>query len=148
MTFPIGWARQNATEVCVSLRWSGGVWSNWGSNEAPSPLSVTGQPLDGATVVVHVFHFRFHSSSPGCHRSTTLPRFLWGPVDCNFGDGVAIASYSFLVMMVSISSCWHRAKRSRLEMVLGQNDALDFPEACRVKERQLGKVMLGHPPAL
>ena len=28
--------------------------------------------------------------------------------------------HRFLVMMVSISSCWHRAKRSRLEMVLGQ----------------------------
>ena len=27
-------------------------------------------------------------------------------------------------------------------------DALNFPEACRVKGQQLGKVMLGHPPAL
>ena len=27
-------------------------------------------------------------------------------------------------------------------------DALDFPEAYRVKGRQLGKDMLGHPPAL
>ena len=31
-----------------------------------------------------------------------------------------IQHYHFLVMMVSISSCWHCAKRSRLEMVLGQ----------------------------
>ena len=33
--------------------------------------------------VVHVLHFSFHSSSPGCLQSTTLPLplFLWGPVD-------------------------------------------------------------------
>ena len=58
-----------------------------------------------------------------------------------------IQRYRFLVMMVSISSCWHRAKRSRLEMVLGPKDALDFPAACRVKGRQLGKVLFSHPPA-
>ena len=59
-------------------------------NEAPPPLSATGQPLDGAPAVVHLLHFRFHSSSSGCFRSTTLPLSLWGPVDCNFGDGVGI----------------------------------------------------------
>ena len=42
-----------------------------GSNETPPPLSVTGQPRDGAPAVVHVLQFRFHvccmptfSSSP------------------------------------------------------------------------------------
>ena len=60
------------------------------SNEAPPPLSVTGQPLDGAPAVVHLLHFRFYSSSPGCLRSTTLPLSLWSPVDCKFGDGVDI----------------------------------------------------------
>ena len=43
-----------------------------GSNKAPPPLSATGQPLGGAPAVVHVLHFRFHSSSPGCFQSTTL----------------------------------------------------------------------------
>ena len=59
-----------------------------GSNKASPPLSVTGQPLDGAPAVVHL-HFCFHSSTPGCLRSTTLPFSLWGLVDCNFGDGLA-----------------------------------------------------------
>ena len=77
--------------------------------------------------MVHLLHFRFHSSSPGCLRSTTLSLSLWGPVDCNFGDGVGTIAqhvsnpaHFFLVMMVSISCRWHRAKRSRLEAVLGQ----------------------------
>ena len=35
----------------------GGIY---GSNKAPPPLSVTGQPLDGAPAVVHVPHFFFH----------------------------------------------------------------------------------------
>ena len=30
-----------------------------GNDEAPPPLSVIGQPLDGAPAVVHVLHFRF-----------------------------------------------------------------------------------------
>ena len=38
------------------------------------------------------------------------------------------------------------------EVMVGEGswpkDALDFSEACHVKGRQLGKVMLGHPPAL
>ena len=59
-------------------------------NKAPPPLSVTGQPLDGTPAVVHVLHFRFHSSSPGCLRSTKFLLSLWGPMDCNFGDGVGI----------------------------------------------------------
>ena len=57
---------------------------------APPHLSVTGQPLYGAPLVVHVFHFCFHSSSQSCLPSTTLPLSLWGPVDCNVGDGVGI----------------------------------------------------------
>ena len=61
-----------------------------GQHEAPPPLSVTGQPLDGAPAVVHVLQFCFHSSSPGCLWSTMLPLSLWGPVDCNFSDGVGI----------------------------------------------------------
>ena len=61
-----------------------------GSDKAPPPLSVTGKPLDGAPAVVHVLHFRFHSSPPGCLWSTTLLPSLWGPVDCNFGDGAGI----------------------------------------------------------
>ena len=61
-----------------------------GSNKALPLLSVTGQPLDGASAVVHVLQFGFHSSSPGCLQSTTLLLSLWGPVDCNFGDGVGI----------------------------------------------------------
>ena len=50
-----------------------------GSNEAPPPLSVTSQPLDGAPAVVLRLHFCFHSSSPGCLWSTTLPLSHWGP---------------------------------------------------------------------
>ena len=59
-----------------------------------------------------------------------------------------VQRHRFLVMMVSISSCWHCAKRSRLEMALGQKMRWIFPEVCRVKGQQLGKVMFGHPPAL
>ena len=61
-----------------------------GCYESPPPLSVTGQSLNGALAVVHSLHFRFHSSSPGSLRSTTLPLSLLGPVDCNFGDGADI----------------------------------------------------------
>ena len=61
-----------------------------GSNKAPPPVSVTGQPLDGAQAVVHLLHFHFHSSLPGYLWSTTLPHSFWGPVDHNFGDGVGI----------------------------------------------------------
>ena len=31
-----------------------------GSNKAPPPMSVTGQPVDCAPAVVHVLHFHFH----------------------------------------------------------------------------------------
>ena len=61
-----------------------------GTNKAPPPLSVTGQPLDGAPAEVHVLHFRFHSSLPGCLWSSIHPLSLWGPVDCKFGDGVSV----------------------------------------------------------
>ena len=53
-------------------------------------MSVFGQPLDGAPAVLQVLHFRFHSSSPGCLRSTSLLLSLLGLVDCKFGDGVGI----------------------------------------------------------
>ena len=46
------------------------------SNKAPPPLSVTGQPLDGAQAVVHVLHFCFYSSLPGCLKTNTLPLSL------------------------------------------------------------------------
>ena len=36
-----------------------------GGDEAPPPLSVTGQPLEGAPAVVNLLHFRFHSSNAG-----------------------------------------------------------------------------------
>ena len=61
----------------------------YGSKEAPSPLSVTGQPLDGAPAVFHL-HFRFHGSLPGCLWLTMHPLSPLGPVDCNFGDGLSI----------------------------------------------------------
>ena len=44
--------------------------------------------MDGTPAVV--LQIRFHRSSPGCLRLTTLPLSLWGQVDCNFGDGVGI----------------------------------------------------------
>ena len=50
-----------------------------GSNKALPLLSVTGQPLDGASAVVHVLQFGFHSSLPGCLRSTTLLLSPWVP---------------------------------------------------------------------
>ena len=119
------------------------------------PLSVTGQPLDGAPAVVLVLHFRFHSSSPGCLWSTTLLLSLWGPVDFNFGDGVGILAqhmhnpapslpgYGGLHILL-LAPC--------SEVTAGDGswpaDELDFPDACFVKGRQLGRVMLGHPPAL
>ena len=53
-------------------------------------MPVTGRPLDGVPAVVHGLQFRFHSSSPGCLQSTMLPLSLWGPVNCNFGDGIDI----------------------------------------------------------
>ena len=61
-----------------------------GCNEAPPPLTVIGQSLDGAPALVHVLNFSFHSSSPSCCWSTTLLLSLWGLVDCSFGDGVGI----------------------------------------------------------
>ena len=48
----------------------------YGSNKAPPPLSVTGQPLDGAPAVVHLLHVHFHISSPGSLQSTTLPHIV------------------------------------------------------------------------
>ena len=48
-------------------------------------------PASGrAPAEVHVLHFRFHSSLPGCLWSSILPLSLWGPVECNFGDGVGV----------------------------------------------------------
>ena len=61
-----------------------------GSNQAPPPLSVTGQPLDGAQALVYGLHVRFHSISSGYLRLTTLSLSRWGPVDCNFSDGIGI----------------------------------------------------------
>ena len=37
-----------------------------------------------------IISIRFHSSSPGCLRSTMLHLSLWGSADCNFGNGVDI----------------------------------------------------------
>ena len=79
------WIRGNAFVSYLSV-----YASVLGSNQALPPLSVTGQPLDGAPAVVHFLHFRFHSSSPGCLLSITLPLSLWRPADCNFSDGVGI----------------------------------------------------------
>ena len=99
------------------------IGQQWSSPTQP----VTGQPLDGAPGAVHVLQFLFHGSSPACLWSTTLPLSLWGPVDCNFVMELAslcstypVQRHRFLVVMVSVSPRWHRAKRSRLEMVLGQ----------------------------
>ena len=39
-----------------------------------------------------------------------------------------IQRHRFLVMMVSISSCWHRAETLWLEMVLGQKMCWIFPK--------------------
>ena len=84
-----------------------------------------------------------------------LPLFLWGPVDCNFCDGVSILAQHVPNPAPSLSGdnglhifllvpC--------LEVTVGDGswpeDALNFSEACHVKGRQLGKVILGHPPAL
>ena len=103
-------------------------WRILGSNEAPPPQSDTGQPLDGAPAVVHVLHFCFQSSSLGCLLSTMLNCFPSGVQLittlvmelASLGSTCLIQCHHFLVMMASISSCWHRAKRSQLEMVLGQ----------------------------
>ena len=42
--------------------------------------------------VVLVLRFCFHSSPPGCPKSTTRPLSPWSPVDCDFCDGVGILS--------------------------------------------------------
>ena len=67
--------------------------------------------LDDAPAVVHVLHFRFQSSSPGCLRSTTLPLSLWVLWIANvlmelasFRSTYPIQRHRFLVMMVFISS--------------------------------------------
>ena len=67
--------------------------------------------LDDAQAVVHVLHFRFQSSSPGCLRSTTLPLSLWVLWIANvvmelasFRSTYPIQRHRFLVMMVFISS--------------------------------------------
>ena len=98
-------------------------------------MSVTVQPLDGAPAVSHV---------PS----------LWSQVDCNFGDGVGI-----LVQHVS-SPAPSLPNNDGLHILLlapcsedtvgdgsWPKEALDFPEACRVKG-QPGQVLLSHPPAL
>ena len=52
-----------------------------------------------------------------------------------------IQCHRFLVMMVSISSCWH-------QVTVGDGswpkDASGFSETCRVRRRQLAKVVLGY----
>ena len=123
-----------------------------GSSEAPPPLSVSVQPLDGASVEVHVL--QLHSSSPGCLQLTMLPLSRWA-VDCSFGDGVGILVQHVPnpgpslpgdggLHILLLALCW--------EVMAGNGswpkDASDFPAACHVKGRQLGKVKLGHRPAL
>ena len=66
-------------------------------------MPVTGHPLDGASAVVHLLHICFHSSSPGYLWSTMLPLSLWGPLDCNFGDGVGILVQHVLYPAPSLS---------------------------------------------
>ena len=80
---------------------------------------------------------------------------LWGPVDCTFVDGVGFLAQHLPhpaqllpgddgLHVLLLAPCY--------EVTVGDGswpeDTLDFPEACRVKGRQLGKVMLCHPPAL
>ena len=88
------------------------------------------------TVLRQVVFSRPHFSFPsGIQWIATLVMEL-----ASLHNTCPIQRHHFRVMMVSISSCWHRAKRPWLEMVRGQKDALDFPKACRAKGRQLGKV--------
>ena len=64
--------------------------TSWSIGQQQSSSIPVLQPMDGAPAVVHVLHFHVYSSSPGCLQSATLPLSLWGPVECNFGDGVGI----------------------------------------------------------
>ena len=71
-------------------------------------------------------------------------------MDCNFGDGVGILAQHVPnpapslpcddgLRILLLASCE--------EVTVGdgswQEEALDFPEACRVEGRQLGEVMFG-----
>ena len=69
-----------------------------------------------------------------------LPLFLWGPVDCNFGDGVGILVQHMPNPAQSLPGddglhiLW---LAPCLEVMVGDDswpeNALDFLEACRVK---------------
>ena len=74
--------------------------------------------------------------------------FQWIAALASLRSMCSIQRHHFLIMMVSIFFCWHRAMRSWLEMVLGQKMRWIFPEACCVKGQLLWKVTLGHLPAL
>ena len=62
--------------------------------------------------------------------STVLRQVVFGRSRFRFPSGVqwivtlvmelASLRHRFLVVIISMSSCWHRAKRSQLQMVLGQ----------------------------
>ena len=51
---------------------------------------------------------------------------IWWCILASLCSTCPIQCHCFLVMMVSISSCWHHAKRSQLEVVLGQKMHLIF----------------------
>ena len=55
-----------------------------------------------------------------------------------------IQQHHFLVMMVSISSCWHHAKRSWLEMVLGQKMSWIFLRLVMLKDDSLARSSVTH----
>ena len=50
------------TKLCIAYKIQGKL-----INKAPLPLSVTGQPLDGAPAVVHVLYFRLCTQAVKCH---------------------------------------------------------------------------------
>ena len=107
-------------------------------------MSVTGQPLDGAPAVVHLLHFHFHNSSPGCFQSTTLLLTLWGPVDFNFGDVVGILAQHMPNPAPSLpgDDGLHILLLTPCYEVTGGDgprpeDAFDFSEACCVEGQQL-----------
>ena len=129
-------------------------YASWslGQKRSSSTAVCDWQPLDGAPAVVHLLHFRFPIlrqvvfGRPRFRFPTASELQLWWWNWHPCAPRAESSAITSLVMIVFISSHWHLAQKSLLQMFLGQKMRWISWGLC--ERRQLGKVILGHLPAL
>ena len=125
-----------------------------GSNKGPPQVSVSGQLLDGAPVVVQVPHLFLDSASPCIFGSTQPAPTLWCPVECHLRNRVSLPPND--ITYPSPSSLHDDGTNALLfelykQILVGNGlrseNTKDFSQTFRVEGRQLSQITFCHSPA-